>query len=271
MEKLGAFWHAACGQSRVMHGKKILLVDDSQIELRTLSLKLNANGYSILRAIDGSEAVSIARREKPDLILLDISFPPDIGGGVVWDGFLIMAWLRRIDEVKHIPVIFISGQDAAKSKSKALAAGALHYFQKPVNYEALLAAIQKQLASIPEGHQPKKRILFVEDEGDWRSVAGSCLEDAGFEVATAKDLSQALQLLETKPDGIVLDLNLSGENGLLLIDFLKQRHPTVPILIYTGYQHDEEAIQTMLKQGARKYLRKGPMTELCETLKSMVN
>jgi two-component system response regulator RegA len=103
-------------------------------------------------------------------------------------------------------------------------------------------------------------------------MAGSCLEDAGFEVATAKDLSQALQLLEVnQPEGIVLDLNLGGENGLLLIDFLKQRHPNVPILIYTGYQHDDEAIQTMLKQGARKYLRKGPMTELCDTLRSLLN
>ena len=109
-----------------MNGKKILLVDDSQIELRTLSLKLTTNGYSVLRAIDGGEAVSIARREKPDLILLDISFPPDVGhgGGVPWDGFLIMAWLRRMDEAKNIPVIFISGQDAAKNKPRALAAKA---------------------------------------------------------------------------------------------------------------------------------------------------
>ena len=55
------------------------------------------------------------------------------------------------------------------------------------------------------------------------------------------------------------------------MEFLKQKHPGIPILIYTGYQHDDEAVRNMLKQGAQKYLRKGSMTELCNTLKSMVN
>jgi CheY-like chemotaxis protein len=257
-----------------MHGKKILIVDDSQVDLRMLSLKLNANGYEVLRAEDGASAVSTARREKPDLILLDISFPPDVahGGGVPWDGFLILNWLRRLEEAKDIPVIFISGKERSKTESRALQAGAVRYFQKPVNCDDLLTTIQKELASPKKGHQAKKRILFVDDEGDWRFVAGACLQDAGFEVVTAKDLTEALQRLETpRLDGIVLDLNLAGENGLLLMEFLKQKHPGIPILIYTGYQHDDEAVQNMLKQGARKYLRKGSMTELCDTLKSMVN
>ena len=117
-----------------------------------------------------------------------------------------------------------------------------------------------------------KRILFVDDEGDWRVVVGSFLQDAGFEVVTAKDAAEALQRMETfKLDGIVLDLNLGGENGLLLMELLKQKHPGVPILIYTGQEHDEVAIQGMIKQGARKYLRKGSMADLCNTLKNMVN
>src|SRR5689334_12871467 len=78
-------------------GKKILIVDDSLIILKTLSIKLKAAGYQVFTAVDGSEAVSTVRRERPHLILLDIGFPPDVGhgGGVAWDGFLIMTWLRR--------------------------------------------------------------------------------------------------------------------------------------------------------------------------------
>src|SRR6476646_738516 len=89
--------------------KKILVVDDSPIILKTLSMKLKSQGYDVLTAEDGSIAVSTARRERPDLILLDISFPPDVahGGGVAWDGFLIMDWLRRMDEAKDIPVFII--------------------------------------------------------------------------------------------------------------------------------------------------------------------
>ena len=83
-----------------MDKKKILIVDDSVIILKTLSMKLTVSGYQVLTATDGGTAVSIVRRERPDLIVLDISFPPDVGhgGGVPWDGFLIMNWMKRLDE-----------------------------------------------------------------------------------------------------------------------------------------------------------------------------
>src|SRR5947207_1811362 len=130
-----------------MNQKKILVVDDSAVVVRTLSLKLKSWGYGVLTAADGSEAVSTARREKPDLILLDISFPPDVahGGGVAWDGFLIMDWLKRMDEAKNVPVIIITGGDAAKYKERSMAAGAVGYFQKPINNEELHVAIRRAL------------------------------------------------------------------------------------------------------------------------------
>src|SRR6185436_18936059 len=90
------------GEVKDLKRKKILVVDDSPIILKTLSMKLKSRGYDVLTAEDGSVAVSTARREKPDLILLDITFPPDVGhgGGVPWYGFLIMNWLMRMDEAK---------------------------------------------------------------------------------------------------------------------------------------------------------------------------
>ena len=81
---------------------RILVVDDNKVQTTALSMKLKAQGYEVLVASDGSEAISIARREKLDLILLDIVFPPDVGhgGGVAWDGFLILSWLRRMEETR---------------------------------------------------------------------------------------------------------------------------------------------------------------------------
>src|SRR5438105_5151015 len=117
-----------------MNRKKILVVDDSAVILKTLSMKLKASGYDVLTADDGAVAVSTARRERPDLILLDISFPPDVahGGGVPWDGFLIMDWLHRMDEAKDIPVIIITGGDPEKFKARSMAAGAIGFFHKPL-------------------------------------------------------------------------------------------------------------------------------------------
>src|SRR5205085_1894309 len=92
------------------HMKKILVVDDSPVILKTLSMKLTGAGYEALVAEDGGTAVSLVRNERPDLVILDISFPPDVGhgGGIPWDGFLILEWLRRLDEAKHIPFIIIT-------------------------------------------------------------------------------------------------------------------------------------------------------------------
>jgi len=131
----------------IMSRRKILVVDDSPIILRALSLKLTAAGYDVLTAADGGEAVSLARHELPDLILLDISFPPDVahGGGVPWDGFLIMNWLRRQEEAKNIPIIIITGGEPERYKERALAAGAAYFFHKPIENEELLAVIRQTL------------------------------------------------------------------------------------------------------------------------------
>jgi len=131
----------------IMAEKKILVVDDSMIIRKTLSMKLKASGYQVLEAADGATAVSTIRREKPDLILLDISFPPDVGagGGVAWDGFLIMGWVQRMDEAKNIPVFIITGGTPEQYKSRSEAAGAAAFFQKPINNDQLLAAIREKI------------------------------------------------------------------------------------------------------------------------------
>ena len=128
-----------------MNTKKILVVDDNRVILNTMSMKLRAAGYEVLTAEDGSAAVSAVRTQRPDLILLDISFPPDVahGGGVAWDGFLIIEWFRRIEEVKQTPVIVISGGEPAKYKERALQAGAAEFFQKPIEPDELLGAIRR--------------------------------------------------------------------------------------------------------------------------------
>jgi len=131
----------------IMAQKKILVVDDSMIIRKTLSMKLRASGYQVLEAADGATAVSTIRREKPDLILLDVSFPPDVGagGGVAWDGFLIMGWVQRMDEAKNIPVFIITGGTPEQYKSRSEAAGAAAFFQKPIDNEQLLAAIREKI------------------------------------------------------------------------------------------------------------------------------
>jgi chemosensory pili system protein ChpA (sensor histidine kinase/response regulator) len=127
--------------------KKILIVDDDPFILQTTSLKLASHGYEALTATDGSEAIGVMRDQRPDLVLLDITFPPDIAqGGVAWDGFQIMSWLRGLKEAKDVAFIIITSGDPAEYEKRALANGALAFFHKPIHHEDLLALIDTTLS-----------------------------------------------------------------------------------------------------------------------------
>ncbi|NOS70610.1 MAG: response regulator [Verrucomicrobia bacterium] len=135
----------------MMIRKKILLVDDDRVILKALSIKLKAKNYDVVTAVDGSEAVKAVRKEKPDLILLDISFPPDVGagGGVPWDGFRIVEWLMRLNGEVATPIIVITGGDPAKYEERARAIGATAFFHKPINHDSLLTMIKTILEKAP--------------------------------------------------------------------------------------------------------------------------
>jgi len=130
--------------------KKILVVDDDEIILKTVSPKLQKAGYAVFTALDGAQAVAAARRENPDLILLDLTFPPAVDG-VPWDGFRIMEWFQRLNAAKRIPIIIITGSEDPKYKERAASSGAVAFFHKPIDHDDLLKVIR---ATIGEGTSP---------------------------------------------------------------------------------------------------------------------
>jgi CheY-like chemotaxis protein len=138
-----------------MNPKRILIADDNPVLIMALSNVLTAAGFEVLSVEDGAGAVREIRNQRPDLVLLDISFPPDVahGGGVAWDGFRIMTWLGRMEEIKDIPIVIVSEGDPAHYKKRAIAAGAVAYFQKPVQPEELVAALKQILG---EGTTPSE-------------------------------------------------------------------------------------------------------------------
>jgi len=127
-----------------MNKKKILVVDDDAVVIRALSIKLQAGGFEVVMATNGADAVNAVRTQRPDLILLDLTYPADIGS-VAWDGFLIMQWLKRVEEAAHVPIIVITGGDREKYESRAIAAGATAFFHKPISHDALLGLIRQTL------------------------------------------------------------------------------------------------------------------------------
>ena len=124
--------------------RRILVVDDNPVVLKTLSLGLGARGYGVFTATDAAAAFAIARQEKLDLILLDIFFPPDITlSGMTWNAFQIIEWMQRIGIADGVPVIVISQAGPREFDDRCQAAGVVAFFQKPIQMPELLGTIRE--------------------------------------------------------------------------------------------------------------------------------
>lgn len=121
-----------------MDKKKILIVDDDPDIRRVLNVLLRANNYETAFAGDAITAVAAAKKESPDLIVLDIGLP----GG---EGFVVIERLRNIASLACVPVIVVSGRDPERNKQRALQAGADAFLQKPPETKEILAAVRKAL------------------------------------------------------------------------------------------------------------------------------
>jgi two-component system, OmpR family, response regulator len=142
-------------QLSIGEGRKMLVVDDNLVVLKAFELKMQSLGFTVFTATDGSAAVSCARQERPDVIVLDINFPPDVGNsGLQWDGFNIMQWLKRFQEAASIPVIIITSGDPDKLKQKALACGAVAFFQKPINNEEFILTLRRVIGQSSKKSTP---------------------------------------------------------------------------------------------------------------------
>lgn len=126
-------------EERHMSAKKILIVDDNKDFLRGLNIRLSACGYRVAYAADAISALSMARKEEPDLVLLDVGLP-------CGDGFTVMERLSSISSLASIPVIVITGRDTFCNQQRALDAGARDFFQKPVDNDVLLGSIREALS-----------------------------------------------------------------------------------------------------------------------------
>jgi len=115
-------------------------------------------------------------------------------------------------------------------------------------------------------------ILFIDDEIEMGFMVSNLFKHHGYKIFIAETVDVALEMSDTIPfDAIILDVNLGPDNGLKLMTFLHRNHPDIPIIIYTGMQHDDEVVKKVLADGAHSYLRKGgPMDELIKAVENAI-
>jgi DNA-binding response OmpR family regulator len=118
--------------------KKILIVDDDPDVRNGMHVRLKANHYDTFFAADALSSMAEARKNGPDLIILDLGLPAG-------DGFVVMERFKSIPALAVIPVIVVSARDVLANKERALKAGAKAFLQKPVDNAELLKVIRQAL------------------------------------------------------------------------------------------------------------------------------
>lgn len=123
---------------------KILLAEDNELNRDMLSRRLQKNGYEVIIALDGQEAITMASSASPDIILMDMRLP-------VVDGLEAIKQIKEDIKTKHIPIITLTAHAMMEDKEKAFAAGCDDFDTKPIELPRLLSKIQTLL--IKEGQE----------------------------------------------------------------------------------------------------------------------
>jgi adenylate cyclase len=122
----------------VRNPARVLIADDNPANVRILSMRLAADGYDVVTARDGEEALAVAHESQPDLILLDVMMPK-------LDGITVCRRLKEAQETSFTPIILVTAMTEAKDIVAGLEAGADEYLTKPVDHAALSARVRSML------------------------------------------------------------------------------------------------------------------------------
>jgi PAS domain S-box-containing protein len=226
----------------------ILVIDDDEATRSLIRFLLEEEGYDVITAQNGPEALPLARKERPNLITLDILMPK-------MDGFDILERLKDNPATAEIPVCIVS---IIEDKVKGYRLGAIDYITKPFEAEQLTEAIRSVLDPAPS--EADLTILVVEDDPHILELIELALAGEAYRLITASDGVSALERLRRdQPQLVLLDIMLPKLDGY---EFIRQakangRTQDIPILVLS-VRSLEEDINRALRLGAEKYLIKPP-------------
>jgi two-component system, OmpR family, alkaline phosphatase synthesis response regulator PhoP len=129
---------------------RILVVDDEASIRLICRVNLDASGFEVLEAEDGETALSMARNERPDLILLDVMLP-----GI--DGWEVAEELSELSETREIPIVFITARSAAPDELRSHAVGGVGYITKPFDPSHLSETVTRVVQRMRRGERDQLR------------------------------------------------------------------------------------------------------------------
>jgi two-component system, cell cycle response regulator DivK len=115
--------------------QKILIIEDNEQNMYMLTYLLESNNYEVLQAFSGIGGVALAKKAKPDVILLDIQLPE-------MDGYAVARELRKIKDLTSTPIIAVTSYAMTGDKEKAFEAGATGYIEKPIDPDTFISQME---------------------------------------------------------------------------------------------------------------------------------
>ena len=186
----------------------MLVVDDDKATRELIARGLQKEGFRVLAAASGEEALRLAREKRPDVISLDVLMPG-------MDGWTVLRALKGDPLTSSIPVVMVSMLD---DRDIGYALGAADYLTKPFDREKLVLALRR----FRQGSSPRP-VLVVEDDPATREVVRRALERDGWIVSEADNGRRALESLSRSvPDLIVLDLMMPEMDGFEFVAELRR-------------------------------------------------
>ena len=124
---------------RSVMAKKVLIVEDNELNMKLFHDLLEAQGYDILETREGLQALSLAREHRPDLILMDIQLPEI-------SGLEVTKWLKEDEELSHIPVVAVTAFAMKGDEERIREGGCEAYISKPISVSHFLDTIKRLMA-----------------------------------------------------------------------------------------------------------------------------
>jgi signal transduction histidine kinase len=240
--------------------RRILVADDDPQRLRALVDRLQREGFDVLSAQDGLEALDQAREELPDAIILNLLLRRI-------DGLRVCEILKSNPATTNIPVLLMAGVhvDADEGK-RALAAGADRFLSdlSPLSTgsgrelgagQDLVQAVRTLLGAEPELEQ-RPLLLAIDDDPDNRAFLTKAVSKQGFDIVAAPNATQARRQLDgRRPALIFLDVQMPEESGLSLLPQMLRDFPESVVVMMTAYGSEQVAAEA-LRGGADDYIAK---------------
>ncbi|QJP15081.1 response regulator [Starkeya sp. ORNL1] len=243
---------AAPAEAVPEHGSapRVLVVDDDPSAGHIIGSHLAREGYSLLYAKSGPEAIEMARLHKPDAITLDIMMPQV-------DGWSVLVALKKDPELAEIPVVIIS---ITNERSLGFNLGASAMLTKPVDRNELIEVLKRHLTPIAGTAAKDAPILIVEDDPATREIMTRAVEKLEFKAVALSNGREGMDWLADNepPLAILLDLNMPELNGFGFLRHLRgdERWANIPVIVCTAQELSARERQ-ILGKNAQLVIAKG--------------